>query len=243
MSLLDHFRPPLSATRHWESFHAQWASAIAESLNNDLLPADYFAEVQVHVGSRVEIDVATFQEDQRGSSVSSSAGTATAKPHVWAPPQPDLSVAAVFPDSLEVLVFNGESGPTLVAAIELVSPGNKDRAECRTLFAAKCAGYLQQGIGLVIVDVVTSRSANLHNALLDLLDVNRNEQMPATTQLYATAYRPARTPESDRIDAWTSQLQIGEQLPVLPLPLDKSICVRLDLAASYEEACRKSRMR
>jgi hypothetical protein len=25
MPLLDHFRPPLSGSRHWESFHAAWA--------------------------------------------------------------------------------------------------------------------------------------------------------------------------------------------------------------------------
>ena len=47
-------------------------------------------------------------------------------------------------------------GATLVGAIELVSPGNKDRAEAHRAFAAKCASYLHEGIGLVIIDVVTS---------------------------------------------------------------------------------------
>ena len=44
----------------------------------------------------------------------------------------------------------------MVAAIELVSPGNKDREETRSAFAAKCAGYLQAGIGLVVIDIVGS---------------------------------------------------------------------------------------
>ena len=55
MQLLDHFHPPLSTVRHWESFHARWAAAIADVLNDELLPTEYFAEVQVHVGSRVEV--------------------------------------------------------------------------------------------------------------------------------------------------------------------------------------------
>ena len=31
MPLLDHFHPPLSPRRHRESFHVNWAGAIAES--------------------------------------------------------------------------------------------------------------------------------------------------------------------------------------------------------------------
>jgi len=57
----------------------------------------------------------------------------------------------VFPDSMEVLVFRTEAGPTLVVAIELVSPGSKDRKAHRRAFAAKCSSYLQQGIGLMFI--------------------------------------------------------------------------------------------
>ena len=54
-----------------------------------------------------------------------------------------------------------------MAAIELISPGNKDRVGKRRLFAAKCATYLSRGIGLILVDVVTSRAANLHETHLN----------------------------------------------------------------------------
>ena len=33
MPLLDHFHPPSIAGRHWESFHVNWAGAIADALN------------------------------------------------------------------------------------------------------------------------------------------------------------------------------------------------------------------
>jgi hypothetical protein len=59
MPLLDHFHPPLSQRRHWESFHSAWATALVDALNEDWLPEGYFAEEMITVGGRVEIDVAT----------------------------------------------------------------------------------------------------------------------------------------------------------------------------------------
>ena len=67
---------------------------------------------------------------------------------------------------MQVSIFNTEAGPVLAGAIELVSPANKDRSTHRDAFVSKCETYLRQGIGLVIVDVVTGRKANLHNELL-----------------------------------------------------------------------------
>ena len=78
MQLLDHFHPPLSTVRHWESFHARWAAAIADVLNDAILPSEYFAEVQVHVGSRVEVDVGTFEYASTRLDPMPRAGTATA---------------------------------------------------------------------------------------------------------------------------------------------------------------------
>lgn len=198
MPLLDHFRPPLSSTRHWEAFHARWASAIADALNRDLLPPGYFAEEQVHVGSRVEIDVATFEHavNRTARDADSPGGVTTLAAEPWAPPAPDATMAATFPGSVEVLIYSGEAGPTLVAAVELVSPGNKDREETRRAFAMKCAGYLQRGIGLVIVDTVTTRSANLHDLLIQLLENPRGGPL-LNDPLYAVAYRPIRRGERD----------------------------------------------
>ena len=50
MPLLGHFHPPLSDRRPWESFHTTWASALADSLNQDVLPEGYIALEQVHAG-------------------------------------------------------------------------------------------------------------------------------------------------------------------------------------------------
>src|SRR5207237_5942114 len=102
----------------------------------------------------VEIDGVTYTDASAGVENAQRAGTATATlvARPWAPPAPAMTMPAVFPDSMEVLVFRTEAGPTLVAAIELVSPGNKDRQEHRRAFAATCSSYVQQGIGLMLID-------------------------------------------------------------------------------------------
>jgi hypothetical protein len=59
MPLLDHFHPPISLRRTWEGFHGLWAAAIVELLNREILTEEFFADMQIHIGSQVEVDVAT----------------------------------------------------------------------------------------------------------------------------------------------------------------------------------------
>ncbi|MFL5241697.1 MAG: DUF4058 domain-containing protein [Gemmataceae bacterium] len=187
-------------------------------MNTKLLPNEYFAEVQVHVGSRVEVDIGTFEGELAPSVIVGGAATAVAAipARAYAPPAVSFEMPAIFPDSLEVLVYSGEAGPTLVAAVELVSTGNKDREDYRQSFAAKCATYLQQGIGLVIADIVTNRQANLHNELVDLLGGSEDHRLPPGA-LYATGYRPVRRPNVEKIQVWAAELRLGQRLPELPL--------------------------
>jgi hypothetical protein len=241
MPLLDHFRPPL-ATRfpRWDSFHSFWAVAIADYLNR-LLPRRYVAAVHAHLGSQVEADVAEFEravapEDELSNG---AGGVAT---QTWAPPVANMVLPAVFPDDLEVQVLDELEDGRIVAVVELVSPRNKDRPESRRAFGAKCAAYLQRGIGLVIVDIVTSRQFNLHNEMIGVMGWGDAFAMPAGTTLYAVAYRPARRQEKNEIDVWPVALAVGGNLPLLPLALKGTRAVPLDLEAAYSDARQRSRL-
>jgi hypothetical protein len=236
MPLLDHFHPPLTRRRQWRSFHATWAGSIADILTEQL-PAPYYAEELAQEGA-VEIDVAT-HEEEAAAVPAAQAATATVSAPAWAPPAPAWVMPAVFLDNFEVLIFADDGGPRLVAAIELVSPKNKDRGTTRRAFAAKCASYLSQGIGLVIVDTVTNRNANLHNEVVQLLENGAQFLMPAEVSLYAVAYRPVRREGAEQIDVWPAALAVGQNLPVLPLALSATLCWRLDLEASYTAACQR----
>ncbi len=240
MPLLDHFHPPLAPRRHWESFHVNWAGAIADDLNESLLPEGYFAEEHAQLGPMVEIDVATFTGHEPAAQ--RSGGTAILPPRVWAPPAPAMVVPAAFPDAFEVLVFEAEGGARLVGAIELVSPGNKDRDAHRRAFAVKCASYLCRGISLIVIDIVTSRRANLHDEILSVMGHGNAFALPAETVLYGNAYRPIVREGRQEIEVWPHRLEVGRTLPVLPLALNAEIVLPIDLEATYTAACQRRRL-
>jgi hypothetical protein len=235
MPLQDHFHPPLFPRRHWESFHVNWAGAMADALNEHLLPEGYFAEEHAHAGARIEIDVATFADEP----VAESDGAVATR--TYAPPKPTLSVPAAFPDEFEVRVYESEGGARLVAAIELISPANKDRKAHRRAFASKCAGYLSQGIALIVIDVVTSRQANLHRDIMRFLGHKIHSGLPDQTELYTVAYRPI-VRKNEAIDIWARPLSVGKKLPTLPLALNAELCLPIDLESTYMAACSRRRL-
>ena len=238
MPLLDHFQPPLKPGRHWESFHSVWCTTIMAELNRRL-PDRYFAEAETQVGGRIEVDVPAWEEEKRAAAPGANGGVAI---ETWAPPATSLVMPTVFPDEFEVRVFDSSGGATLVAAVELVSPANKDRPESRVGFAAKCLAYLQRGIGLVIVDVVTEKRFNLHNQLVDLLQQEVRFAFPGQTFLYSSAFRPARRPAGDQIDVWLHPIVVGQPLPTMPLALRGGPTLPVDLEATYSEARQRSRL-
>ena len=171
----------------------------------------------------------------------SGAATGTA---VWTPVKPLLTFSVDFArlDVCEVRVYEDLGGAQLRAAIELVSPANKDRPGSRRTFAAKCAGYLKQAVSVVIVDVVTDRTANLHADLLDALEVSE-AAWESPTQLYAVAYRPVPVQKQQRIEAWPEVLTLGRALPVLPLWLRVDLSVPLQLEETYATTCEGLKIR
>jgi hypothetical protein len=242
MPLLDHFHPPLITQRRWESFHSSWATKLADALTERWLPPNYIAEEHAHLGPSVEIDVATFTRESSASSQDEGPAVATTDTKVWSPPAADAVFPAVFPDTFEVRVLSTDTGPKLVAAIELISPGNKDRPSERRAFATKVASYLYQGISVIIVDIVTSRRANLHNEVLRVMEAADTLQLPPETSLYAVAYRPLRRSQGDEIDVWRSPLALGAALPTLPLGLRADLVIPVDFEATYAEACLRKRL-
>lgn len=220
MPLLDHFHPPLSVERRWESFHSSWATKIADDLTEQWLPPNYIAEEHAHLGPSVEIDVGAFERESLPASV----------------------MPAVFPETFEVRVLCRDTGPKLVAAIELISPGNKDRAAERRAFATKWASYVYQGISLIIIDIVTHRRANLHNEMLRVMEAAEGLYLPADLSLYAVAYQPLRHDGKDDISMWHSRLALGQPLPALPLALRADLVIPVDFEATYAEACRRKRL-
>ena len=232
--LRDHFHPPLSEQRFWHSFHNAWATHIADNLTPQL-PRGWFASPNVQFG--IEIDVATFEESSTAEFGERAFNAATA----WAPQQPTMTVEyPIVTDVVQVEVFSTAGGPMLVGAIELVSPSNKDRLEHRDALVSKCDAYLRQGIGLVMVDIVTDRKADLHVALIER--VAPEQELSSTSALYASAYHPTMRNDVTSLDIWYEPLAIGRPLPTMPLYLRGGPVVPVDLESTYELTCRGQRI-
>jgi hypothetical protein len=226
MPLLGHFHPPLSERRHWHAFHNSWATYLSSHLNA-LLPEGYFAEASVQFG--VEIDVAAFEE-----------GGATPPQASWVPPPPQASLPLELAGAVvEVSIFSRMGGPQLAGAVELISPANKDRAAHRDALVSRCAAYLQASVGLVLVDVVTDRSGDLHRELL--VRVGAGDPGPGPS-LSGSAYRPVERNGAAAVDVWREPLAVGQRLPTLPLWLRGELCLPLELEATYERTCVEQRI-
>jgi Protein of unknown function (DUF4058) len=240
MPLLDHFHPPLSVERPWEGIHSTWAATMATQLNQELLPADYVAMPLVTIGGGVQVDVGTFQTGEPQENP--NGGVAT---QIWVPPQPPLSAVVdfVFLDVYEVRVMQQMGGPKLRAAIELVSPANKDRASHRRAFAIKYAGYLQLGVAMVIIDVVTECTANLHADLVDILGLAPSLAWSSPSHGYGVVYRPTQSAGTQRLEAWPEALTVGAALPTMSLWLSEELCLPLRLEESYRATCAALRIR
>ena len=236
MPLLDHFHRPYSEDLPWESVNTLWIAAVVAELNRTL-PRDRFrAFANRHLGSQVEADVAEFERialpHQGNGSVATMPRTAT-RPAAY-------RIPLLLPGEIEIKIADATNTRRLVAVIEFVSPSNKKEVGERDAFATKCKAYLEGGIGLVIVDVVTNRQANLHNELMTRMGLGEPYLFPQPTPIYTASYQPVRADDANGADVWPAGLEIGRPLPTILLPLTGAGTVDLDLDGTYQTALEQS---
>lgn len=239
MPLRDHFRPPVSKRISWEAFHGMWPAAIVQQLRTTL-PPGFTAGPRVHLGTFYEIDVSAYESDNTPSPLGGktrNGGVATAP---WAATEPSVAVDVEPDEEYEyaVHVYDAERDQTLVAAIEIVSPANKDRPEKRNSFVAKCAAPLRQGVNVCVVDLVTVRHFNLYTELMTFIGQGRADPISADPPpTYAVSCRWGLRGDKSRLETWSRVMAVGQPLPTLPLWLRGDLVVSLDLESSYERAC------
>ena len=243
MPLRDHFHPPLSTRHSWDKLHAGWPMVMVQHLAPKL-PPGFEAGPGVHIGDRsgYELDIATFERDEPGESGGGS-GAATL---TSVPTQPTVSHVTDIPDqdAYEVRVYDAESGQRLVAAVEIVSPRNKNRPASRMAFINKVADLLRQDVCVSVVDLVTEHHFNLYAELMEWIghpDRLLNGDPPT---IYAvTMRRRERVKRRPVLDTWFHPLTIGQPLPTLELWLSHTAGVTLDLEATYADTCRPLNIR
>ena len=138
------------------------------------LPKEYIAQPRVRLGTMMEIDVGALERESGDLPPAVLAGKEALPSPLWAPAAPAILLDTELPepDEYEVNIYSQDEF-RLVAAIELVSPSNKDRSENRRTLVNKCESLLKREVCVTIVDPVTSRAANVYGELLDELDAPR----------------------------------------------------------------------
>ncbi|MBI1928344.1 DUF4058 family protein [Candidatus Poribacteria bacterium] len=236
MPILDHLSEEITDVVEFHSFHNAWATQIAYDLN-EILPKNFRAKPHAQLGIW-EVDVRTdqtFTASEKAKLISQ-----------YQSPCPSTVARVKLPTELEVFIINvGRRTQQVVGVIEIVSRANKDRADNRMAFVAKCHSLLAQGISLAMIDILAIPVFNLHNQLLAALEIRENEDTsPAKeTPLYCSAYRVLPAPdEAVMVEFWEHLLSIGDELPELPLFITSEIAVPIRLERSYMEVCRRLRI-
>lgn len=240
MPLRDHFRPPVDDKHSWDELHGGWPMVIVQYFF-PRLPKGYAAAPGVHLGTTAEIDVSTYSEDDAPPARAAEEGNGGVATATLTLPVPTLTLESDFPDQdeYEVRVYDQQRGRTLVAAIEIVSPSNKDRPDRRRAFVAKTAALLQRGVCVSIVDLVTVRQFNLYGDLLELIGGTDPALGAEPPHLYAVTIRGRKRPRKrPLVESWFRPLELGRPLPNLPVWLDEDLGVMLELEPTYEDACR-----
>ncbi len=136
----------------------------------------------------------------------------------WEAPPATLVLPFDYPDEIEVRVLDERDDARLVGIVGLISPRNKDRPESRRAFAAKCASYLQRGVGVVVVDLVTTRLSDLHDELVSVLRLDDKFRRDIGSSLSVLAYRPIHVGGQDRVEKWVVPVEVGGRCRRCPWP-------------------------
>ncbi|MFO0810622.1 MAG: DUF4058 family protein [Gemmataceae bacterium] len=222
--------------RGWSGFHTFWMTELAAWVQ-DRLPTGYRAflghaplvAVELDPGGQPDVSIRSWPDDHPAEAGPPPDGEAD---------EPDVEVATlkIDPDISLFVEYEGR----LVAAVEVVSPRNKDRPASRSYYAARYTGYLVGGAHLMLVDVHPQPAKF---SFAEAIDTDLS--IPNTTPLRppcAAAYRvgePAAT-GGRYVAVWRRPLLVGQPLPTLKLPLAVGVGIPVDLDATYTRAAKRT---
>ncbi len=223
--------------RGWDSVYPVWLTYLLEYVQ-ERLPEGYKAFLGGVPSLTVDSghgkpDVSVRQWEPR-----TTAGTAATDFVVL---EPDLEASVAFrldPQRVVHVDFHGQ----LIAALEIVSPRNKDRVSAKETYANRYLGYLRLGVHLLLVDVLPRpKGYSFSDAITDDLGLD----LPPLPPPFAATYRvgeviPVGDDMGNLVGLWRRPLQVGQPLPTLPLPLSVHQAIPIDLEETYTRAAKRA---
>ena len=204
-------------SNHPLSLLSEWSSRIADALN---------AKLPAGRGTLAWLDGHRRQESaETAARLDSPSGNAAT-----------LIAPARFTDRFGVTVVEPLETRLAAAAVLLVTPDNKADSDASLAFAVRAAGLMMTGAGVVIVDIMPGPPAwatHLHS----LTGVYPLARRPRNGEASILAVQPEVRDGAERFAVWLHTVAVGSPLPTVPLPVRGALHLKLDLEATYAEAC------
>jgi hypothetical protein len=224
----------------FHSFHLGWIAELTRTLNSGLLPRDLYALAEQRA-AEFEPDLLALEQHDEGlggggepaESSSGGGGTALAVARPKARVIGQVDEAALYALKRRTLTIRHATNDRIVALLEIVSPGNKDRAQSVQRFVDKAVGALQSGYHLVVVDLFppsASDPAGVSSAVWEAVGGQRIA-WPGGKPLSTSSFRVA-----DMVHCYGESFAPGEPVPEMPLFYDPDWYINLPLDATYAAA-------
>ena len=204
----------------FHGFHQVFIGQLGLAMNQGVLPDGYYGHVERNYGavtaSEHESDVLTLEVDPVVDGGAGGGGTAVLEAPPAVAVETDLSAVSEsdwYATRASRLAIKRNIDHRVVAVLEVASPGNKDRERSVDRFLSKLAGALEDGVHVVLIDLLAPGPAcpnGLHAALLDRLGTFF--EPPPGKPLCAAGYR-----SGPAWRAYAQPLAVGDPLPSVPL--------------------------
>jgi Protein of unknown function (DUF4058) len=209
-------------------FHQRWIMSIADSLNFGGLPKGYYAMAERR-SSGLEPDVLTLELPKSNGSFDDATGgvaVATHRPKTRFVVESEQANHARRADRLAIYDVDSY----LVAIIEIVSPGNKDRPKSLDDFVKKVVQFLDSNVHVLVVDPFppTRRDPDgIHKAIWDAIE-DEPFALPEDKQLTCVSYSASGP------TAYIEPYAVGDPVPEMPLFLGGIQHVPCPLETTYQ---------
>ena len=222
----------------FHDFQLAWVVHLSEMLKDGRLPKGVYALIERHAGASVA-DLQTLRDPVVPTAVLDIPG---AIPVATIPPRVRrrlvASPEAFYRNARRSLAIRHVSGHRLVALLEIVSPGNKNRPKSVEEFVGKVQSAMAAGVHVLVVDLFPPGRhdpSGLHGAIWahfgDPAEVIE-PGLPLTLASFVAA-EGRRLPE-----AYIEAIAVGSPIPEMPLFLETDSYVNVPLGPSYEAAVR-----
>jgi Protein of unknown function (DUF4058) len=219
----------------FHDFHLAWIAELRKALNGGVLPKGYYAQAEQFAGGRIPDVLGLHESDPLTDPPPDPTGGGVATLTKTRPKVDERFSAMPKPvkGKSRSLAIRSAKGHRIVAFIEIVSPGNKDRVESVDEITNKVMAALAGGVHVLVLDPFPpgpSDPLGLHAIIWRRWTGDRPAPYPDRPLVFA-AYAAG-----EPVQAFVNRLAVGDDIPQMPLFLTPKKFITVPLAATYAEA-------